>query len=191
MEAQLGGIVMSALPKSKPMSDTEVVLYEGIHNIVTVIIGENLYDRRQVIMKNTGLQSAGATLWGVSAGVVDPSTGRKMLCKSSIPIMPADAEVMGTRIADRFFRVAVDDYLEHFRFEAWCEHNPYNGAMTIVRLICPQGPDKWLIGGGMDNTVEYRGEFARMPQWAKDIAYKNFGGWIGTVGANLGPLVTK
>jgi hypothetical protein len=172
------------------MSDTEVVLYEGVRNIVTVIIGENLYDRHQVIMKNTGLQSSGATLWDVSASVVEPSTGRKMLCKSSIPVMPPVAEVMGTCIANRFFTVAVDDYLKHFRFEAWCEHNPYNGAMTIVRMICPQSSDKWLIGGGMDNTVEYRGEFARMPQWAKDIAYKNFGGWIDTPGANLGPLVT-
>lgn len=180
---------MSALPKSKPVSDVEIVLYEGIHNIVTVIIGENLFDRRRVILKSSDVQSDRATLWDVVASVVDPSTGRTMLCKSSIPVTPPDAEVIGTRIADRFFKVTVDDYLEHFIYEAWCEHNPYNGAMTIVRMIYPQGPDRWLIGGGMDNTVEYRGEFARMPQWAKDIAYKNFGGWIGTDRANLGPLV--
>ena len=175
------------------LSDAEIALREGVTNFIVVAIGENLRQRTHIQCINTGRLKDCATLWEVSATVDYPPTGRKMHCRAAVPVLSPDSENGGTRIDDVFFKVSIDDYLEHFHFEAWCECNPYNGAKVIVRqvhMLEPKSEDDWLIGGGMDECVEYRGEFARMPQWAKDIAYKNFGGWIDTDGANLGPLVT-
>lgn len=169
-------------------SEAEVALREGMSNFVLLTLGENL--RPTIMCENTNQIEDGATIWRVIATVTPPSTGREVTFVASIPVSARDVEFAITRIADKFFKVKVDDYLEDFHFEAWCECNPHNGAMAIVRVVRPNRPDRWLVGGGMDDEVQYRGEFARMPKWAKDVAFKNFGGWIDTDGANLGQLVT-
>ena len=170
------------------LSDAEIALREGMSNFVLVTLGENL--RPKIMCENTGRIENDATLWRVTATATPSSTGRKVTFEAHISVSPPDAEFAVTRITDKFFKVKVDDYLKHFHFEAWCECNPSLGAMAVVRAVRPSGPDRWLVGGGMDEEVLYRGEFARMPQWAKDTAYKHFGGWIDTDEANLGPLVT-
>ncbi len=169
------------------LSDTEVALHEGMANIVLVTLGENL--RPKIVCESEGLKNDHEDIWRVTATVTPPSTGRLVTFTSNMPISRPDAEYTVTRIANRFFNVTINDYFENFSFEAWCECNPSNGAMAVVRMIRPNSPDRWLVGGGMDEEVHYRGEFARLPQWVKDIAYLNYGGWIDTDGANLGSLL--
>lgn len=156
-------------------SNAEVAIAEAMDNFITVAIGENLRSKTvENICLDTGRVEDGAAIWEVIVTVTPSSTGRPITCKAAVPIAAPDAEYCITRIADRPFALEVDDYLEGSAFTAWCECNPSNGAMIIVRQVRPDRTDRWLVGGGMEEDVEYRGEFERLPKWAKLEGYKQW-----------------
>ena len=151
--------------------DIETALREGMENVITVCLGENLNSK--FTYEELPRVQEGVAFWQVTAKVA--YLGRTFSVTAEVPIRFPDGAVNTTRIDDRIFVVHIDDYAAAFSYEAWCTyHLARIGDAVIVReTFTQQCTDRWLVGSS-EPGVLYRGGFEEMAPWAKKIAARRW-----------------
>jgi hypothetical protein len=151
-----------------PATQIDCSVQEAMKNVALAIFGENFAFTVTFEQPDTSV--------GDRAVVVAKAEGWKsknyhqMVATASLIIRFPDREDGGYRIDDTVFTVRVSGR-EHqgSQFEAWCEHNPYNGAKVIVRQVYPDARERFIIADSMEGEILFRGIGKNMPDWARVI----------------------
>lgn len=126
----------------------DAVLKEGIGNVVLAVmgiadLGFDDFTYRTVPSMNDGK----VTLYDVMAKVTDQIA--QVTFRAKVPVRHPDSNFLLYGIADEIFEVNAG---VGKNYEVWCEHNPYNGSIAIVRFVT-DSKVTWAVVGGLDDTI--------------------------------------
>jgi hypothetical protein len=160
---------MQAQPNTTMPAEMQIksAVEEAMENIMCAIFGENLptivgFDLSKITVNGLGMAHAHAT------AVRGKDSSR---LKADLPIRWPDAESVIFRIDDSVFTVEANSWAKDFVFQVYCETNTAGGAKVIVRAVKENAPtqERWMIADSMEGEVLYRGPWADLPRWAKEI----------------------
>ena len=126
----------------------DAVLKEGIGNVVLVVMGIadlGFDDFTYEAVSSTDVGKV--TSYEVMAKVTDQIA--QVTFRAKVPVRHPDANILLYGIADEIFEVNAG---VGKNYEVWCEHNPYNGSIAIVRFPA-DSKVTWTVVGGLDDTI--------------------------------------
>lgn len=162
------GMQTSSMPADRQIDGA---LKEGIGNIVLAVMGiDGLgFDEFEYSMVEETKNGA-VTIYSVTAKVTDQIAQLTFL--ALVPVRHPDNESLLYRIDDVVFLV---DAGIGGKYEVWCEHNPYNGAIAIVRSV-DNGTVTWLVAGTLDDIIIHIAPFEKLGVQYQDIIRKHWPG---------------
>ena len=126
----------------------DAVLKEGIGNVVLAVMGiADLGFDDFTYQAISSMSDSKVTLYDVMAKVTDQIAQLTFLAK--VPVRHPNANFLLYGIADETFEVSAG---VGRNYEVWCEHNPYNGSIAIVRFVT-DSKVTWAVVGGLDDTI--------------------------------------
>lgn len=150
-----------------PEDQIRCAVVEAMENIFRAILGENWEPKITYTIFPVTLEGHSNARTEASVGL---KTSSRTAIRADIPIRYPDAECLSYRVDSRVFPVELGAVLARSSiFEAWCGHNMYEGAKVIVREVYSDGRERWRIADSLEQEVLYRGPYADMPWWAKQI----------------------
>ena len=159
---------IAELDPMAPATQIRVAIEEGMENIFRAIFGEGnttttTYELLPEVV--SGQQTA------VAKTVCTKGDAINCFVTAHVPIAHPNQEHGNYCIAEKFFSATAHDTMVEMSYEAWCENNPNLGAKVLVeqRMV---HDTVWIIADSMECEVVYRGPFAGMPAWAKEIVDK-------------------
>lgn len=152
-----------------PAIQIDCSVQEAMKNVALAIFGENF--EFTVTLQQPDTSVGDRAVVNAKAEGWKSKNHHQMVATADLMIRFPDAEDGGYRIDDQVFRVDVSAGREYegLKFEAWCEHNPYNGAKVIVRQVYPDGRERFIIADSMEEEILFRGVAKNMPDWARLI----------------------
>lgn len=126
----------------------DAVLKEGIGNVVLAVmgiadLGFDDFTYEAVSSANDGK----ITLYEVMAKVTDQIA--QLTFRANVPVRHPDSNYLLYGIADETFMVNAG---VGKNYEVWCEHNPNNGSIAIVRFVA-DSKVTWAVVGGLDDPI--------------------------------------
>ena len=135
----------SSMPAERQI---DCVLKEGMGNIVLAVMGIADLGFDEFIYEPVSTTEEGAvTTYSVRAKVTDQIA--QLPFSAMVPVRHPDDQFLLYRIDDVVFEV---DAGRNRKYEAWCEHNPYVGAIAIVRNADEVGVT-WTVVGTLDDCI--------------------------------------
>lgn len=147
-----------------PAMQIDASIREGFANVVLGIMGGVTPDFDLFTYQPCGEEKDDVTCYAVTAKVTDQIS--IVIFTATVPVRHPDSVSFLHRVDDVVF--VVDTSLGQ-QYQAWCEHEIYNGAIAIVR--CPPGhKEAWIVAGTLDDKILHMGDFSRMePRWKQIV----------------------